>query len=231
MQAARHFDVPPTTIYDALLLEVSNFHIEVWIDCLKLKYFMKKIHEKAEGKLYRALSEDIAKSDETGFIGDVRNLCKKYKLPDITLLPVTPEHVSEMCKDLSRRRSMMVSLTMKKMLPMFTPGEIFSHHYYYPMVEARAITCLRTGNLIFKNWAPWHIKPQYKGDNKCLFQPCQEKDCLQHVLKCEFYDTKFKEGKESPIRDWADYVVALHNERITKFGQPLISFDGWSRNV
>ena len=95
-------------------------------------------------------------------------------------------------------------------------------------MEARAITTLRTGNLIFKNWCPYKFPAKYSGDRKCLYNPCQEEDSLAHVLECPFYKTKFIE-KDGPSRDWALYIVSLHQERMKEFRQPLISCEGWSR--
>ena len=226
----RILSLPPTTVYDAMLMEVSNFHIEVWLDAMKLKYFMKKLHVKKSGKLYRSLREDIINGNEKGFIGDVRRLCTKYKLPDITLTPVTPEFVSLKCRELSRKRSMLTTLTLKKIPPMLTFSiKIFNEHYNFPMFEARAITALRTGNLIFKNWCPWKIRRQHAGDPFCMFQPCGERDTLMHVLECEFYSTKFV-NRDGPAKDWSNYLVKLHQERLEKFNQPLISCEGWSQD-
>ena len=95
-------------------------------------------------------------------------------------------------------------------------------------MEARAITAMRTGNLIFKNWCPWKFLNKNNGDMKCLYPPCQELDSLKHVLKCDFYNTKFVEGSESSTKDWARYLVKLNAERIKEFDQPLISLEGWT---
>ena len=32
--------LPNTTPYDTLLLEISNYHVKVWLDSMKIKYFM-----------------------------------------------------------------------------------------------------------------------------------------------------------------------------------------------
>ena len=63
-----------------------------------------------------------------------------------------------------------------------------------------------------------------------MYQPCKEPDTLKHVLECEYYTTRFKETNQGPTQDWATYLVALHDERLEKFKQPLISLDGWSNN-
>ena len=224
----RIISLPSSTPYDALLLEMSNYHVEVWLDSMKIKYFMKKLHVKRRGKLYRTLRQEIITNDESGFIGDVRDLCKKYNLPDVTMHYVTPEFVNQACREFSRKRSMLATLSLKKIPPMLIPGKIYNHHYTFDFMEARAITTLRTGNLIFKNWCPYKFPAKYSGDRKCLYNPCQEEDSLAHVLECPFYKTKFIE-KDGPSRDWALYIVSLHQERMKEFRQPLISCEGWSR--
>ena len=139
----RILSLPPSTVYDSLLLEISNYHVETWMDALKIKYFMKKIHIKKRGKLYRALRHDIINDNLNGFIGDIRDLCKKYKIPDVTLTPLTPEYISNKCKEMSRKRSMLVTLSLKKIPPMLIlSSKIFNDHYTYNKFDARAITAL-----------------------------------------------------------------------------------------
>ena len=224
----RILSLPGNTVYDALILEMSTYHIEVWMDYLKICYFMKKIHDKKEGRLYRILREDIINEDETGFIGDVRRLCEKYELQDITLVPLTKKFIRRRCRTYSRRRSQIITLNLKKIPPMLTLEKTWTGHYDLPLFEARAITTLRTGNLAFKNWCPYKFSLKHMGDKLCLFKPCQEPDSLAHVLECEYYDTRFVESQQGPTRDWATYLVKLHDERIEKFGQPLIYCEGWS---
>ena len=222
----RVLSLPNSTNYDSMLMEVSNYHIEAWMDSLKIKYFMKKIHLKKAGKLYRVLREDIINRNEEGFIGDITNLCKKYDIPDVTLNYLAPDFISETCKEWSRMKSMRVTLTLKKVPPMLTLGKIYNHHYEYTVFEARAITALRTGNLIFKNWCPWEFSKKNSG-TKCMYPPCPEKDSLLHVMECRFYRTKF-EQVEGVTRDWANYLTRLNQERVSEFNQPLISCRGWS---
>ena len=189
---------------------------------------MKKIHDKKEGKLYRVLREDIIQNNETGFIGDVRNLCTKYKIQDVTLVPLTKKFIRRACRYVSRRRAQTTSLFLRKIPPLLSLEKIWTEHYEFPMMEARAITTLRTGHLVFKNWCPWKLAAKHKRDKLCMFTTCQELDSLKHVLQCDFYTTKFEETNQGPTKDWAVYLVKLHDERLEKFGQPLILCEGWS---
>ena len=171
---------------------------------------MKKIHRKQRGKMYEALRVEIVNNDTSGFIGDLRRLCVKYKLPDLTLLPLRTRYIKSACKDMSKRRCLAATLTNKKVPSLLSLDKIQTHHYTYGVKEARAITVMRTGNLIFKNWAPHKIITKHKGDLKCLDPICQERDSLAHVLNCEYYDTKYIETSEGNIRDWATYLVKFH---------------------
>ena len=225
---SRILSLPGNTPYEAMLLEVTNFHVEAWMDFMKINYFMKKLHVKKSGKLYRILREDILNNNESGFIGDLRNICKKYEIPDITTMEVHEDYIRERCRFTSLRWSQEATMKLKKVPPFLVISKIWNHHYTFPMLEARAITTMRTGNLIFKNWCPNKIRPKYMGDMKCLYPPCQEPDTLKHVMSCEYYSTKFKDTGES-IKDWAKYLVQLNDERIKEFKQPLICTDGWFR--
>lgn len=93
-----------------MLLETNCYHIEQWMDCLKMCYFMKKIHRKQKGKMYKALKIEIVNSDTSGFVGDLRKLCEKYDIPDLTLLPLRTQYIKSACKDLSRRKCLTATL-------------------------------------------------------------------------------------------------------------------------
>ena len=121
----------------------------------------------------------------------------------------------------------MATLSNKKVPSLLSLDSIDYNHYTFGVMEARAITVMRTGNLIFKNTAPWKLHKKHMGNKQCLVPACGEKDSLEHVLKCEYYDTRFI-NTQGGVRDWATYLVALNAERINKFKQPLISCEGWT---
>ena len=128
-----------------------------------------EIPEKKKGKLYRASRRDIVNNKEKAVNGDFRRLCLKYKLRDVTLTPVTLEHMSEMCKEMLRRRSQLSTLTKRRIMPMFIPGKVFNSHYTCSLMDAHAITCLRTGKLILKNWTPGGSDQSTEGTKNASF--------------------------------------------------------------
>ena len=111
---------------------------------------------------------------------------------------------------MSRRRCLMSTLSNKKVPSMMSLDSIDYNHYNLGVMEARAITVMRTGNLIFKNWAPWKFKKKYMGNKLCLEPACGEKDTLKHVMNCEFYESRLVQIHGN-VKDWAMYLVALNN--------------------
>ena len=189
----RIISLPKTTNYEALLLEMANYHVEAWIDAVKIKYFMKKNQYKQKGKLYRILLKEIVDKTEDGFIGNICPLCEKYDLPDATLFPLKAEDITYACKWMSRGRAQMVLFSLKKVPPLLIKSKVWNVHFELPIFEARAITALRTGNLVFKNWCPWEFSKKNSVDKLCM-----KEDSLKHVMQCPFYTTRFYEGGEGP---------------------------------
>ena len=223
----RILSLPDKTPYDALLLEIGNYHIENWIDCLRIKYFMKKMHWKGYGRLYRIIRDEIYYNIKSGIANDIKELCDKYNIPNVILQPVSEDYISEKCKEISRMKSRENIDKLRKIPKMLSLYEDTTEHHTFPMMEARAITAWRTGTLVFKNWCPYRFRLKYQGDRKCLYPPCQGDDTLFHVREeCEFYSTKFIQTSGS-IKDWAEYLVKLNKERMREFKQPLILMDGW----
>ena len=226
----RILSLPDKTPYDALLLEIGNYHIENWLDCLKIKYFMKKVHWKGYGRLYRIIRDEVFYNIKGGIVEDIQNLCSKYDIPDVIMQPVNEDFISQKCRENSREKSRANIAELKKIPKMLTLYEVTTEHHTFPMLEARAVTAWRTGTLVFKNWCPYRFRLKYQGDRKCLYPPCQGDDSLKHVKdECEFYSTKYIE-KTGSMKDWAEYLVKLNTERMKEFKQPLILLDGWRDN-
>ena len=44
--------LPKSSNMEALLLEIGNYHAEAWMDCSKIKFFMKLMNKKKSRKCY-----------------------------------------------------------------------------------------------------------------------------------------------------------------------------------
>ena len=70
-------------------------------------------------------------------------------------------------------------------------------------MEARAITCFNTGNLVFKDWNPHKFTGKHAGDRWCLFSVCEGRDSYYH-MRFECHVTTMRAWKESilGVAEW-----------------------------
>ena len=93
---------------------------------------------KNEGRCYKVLREEQMDGTEGGVVEEIGRLSKKYRLPNAV------KHFV-MAKDIAKA---MMTVSQKKK----------------QWVEARAITCFNTGNLVFKDSNPHQMRTRDKGD-------------------------------------------------------------------
>ena len=100
--------------------------------------------------------------------------------------------------------------------------KVTHEHYVFNVMEARAVTCFNTGNLVFKDSNPHLFRNRDKGDRWCLERACEGRDSYEHVrYECKFYRTKYVDSGE-PVRDNAKFLIKLNMERIERWKTPLI---------
>ena len=125
-------------------------------------------------------------------------------------------------KEHSRERICYTTMITKSILMVLNTRKVNHEHYTFTVMEARAITCFNTANLIFKDWNPQRFRSKDKGDRWCLERACDGRDSYEHVrYECKFYKTKYVDCGE-PVKDNARFILRLHQERMTRWKTPLV---------
>ena len=214
--------LPKSTNYESVLNEINNIHMAQWIDMMKLNFYSNLFHIKGRGRFYRVVREELLEKVRGGVVEEMENLSEKYHLPNVLLHYVRSDDVSKAVKDYSKRRTCLMTV-MVKTIPMIPHSQKYEReHYEFDVMRARAITCFNTGNLVFKDTCPYLFRTRDQGDRKCLEPACGGEDSYIHVrFECKFYRTKFVNSGE-PIKDNADYILKLNDERIQKWKTPLV---------
>ena len=219
--------LPKTTNYEAMLAEVSNFHVEQWMDLMKLQYFNKKMNLKESGRFVTAMKEEVINGDKGGFYEDVTKLCEKYDVPNVMLHYLRPDDLSYTLKEFSKDRICHETLLRKSVPIIVNTRKVVHSHHLFNTMEARAITCFNTGNLVFKATRGWEMPPKYQGDKWCMFRQCEGVDSYHHArYECDWYDTKYVEMGD-PVADNARFLVELDRERKRRWKVPLIVVGGY----
>ena len=125
---------------------------------------------------------------------------------------------TEICHEVLLLKSVPIIVNTRKVL---------HQHHMFNTMEARAITCFNTGNLVFKDWNPHKFTGKHAGDRWCLFSVCEGRDSYYHVrFECKLYTTKYRDTGD-PVKDNADFLVKLDQERIKRWKLPLIVVSGY----
>ena len=135
--------------------------MEQWIDMGKLR---KKMNLKEEMRMYELMREELIDGVKGGFVDEVGRLSTKYRLPNVMLLYVRPEDIAEAVKEHSRDRICHEVLLMKSVPIIINTRKVLHEHHTFNTMEARAITCFNTGNLVFKDSNPHKFTGKYAGD-------------------------------------------------------------------
>ena len=222
--------LPKQTNYEALLYEVGNFHIQQWMELMKLKFYNKMMHIKKKGRLYRVIRSELIEGYEGGVCSEIKRLSTKYNLLNIMLHYVRPSSITREVKEHSTERICEMVLTKKSVHNILITRKPVHEHHTFVGMEARAISCYNTGNLGFKAWNPQMFRLKDKQDRNCLFRVCEGVDSDTHVrYEYQHYDTKYVENcVNTSVKDNALFLTKLNIERRKKFGVPLIVTSGWS---
>ena len=214
--------LPRFTCYEALLYELKQYPLEVWADVAKLKYYSKKFNEKRRGRLYRILRYEVINDVEDGYVKDLEILCKKYNIRSIIDNEVDEREITKAGKDQARRQIWNKLLTCKSIPLMPAKYEKMPAHYEFTDFKSRLISQLRTGTLLFRNKYGHFFRKRHQNDKSCMFQACDGKDELIHVMHCPFYPIRFQKTEKGEAEDWGSYLLELSKFRAKEWGESLV---------
>ena len=140
---------------------------------------------------------------------------------------VRPRDISAATREWSLKRQFTSSILLKSIPMIYLTNRKFEKEHLnssnFSNMEARALSCYNTGNLITKCTRPFMMRTRDQGDRSCLFNACGGKDSYSHIrYECEFYTTTYIDTKTDPNKDNAVFLLKLDEERRNKFKTPLI---------
>ena len=218
----RILELSKTAHYASVLFEMNLIPIRAIIDQLKIGWLNSLIHEKGFGTCLDTIREEEEKFPGEGIIGEVRELCKKYNLPDINLTEVCKERIKENVWRQARYKLWTDMINNRRAPYSFRPYKIKKDYWGLPKLDARLVLAYKTGELNFKEFKKREMTRLY-GNTNCFIVGCREKDTLRHVMECEGYETKIKNfPQDGQDKNMAPYLRKLDLERWKYFECGLI---------
>ena len=218
----RMFELSKTAHYASVLFELNLIPIQAIIEQLKISWLNSLIHEKGFGTCLEVIKEEERKYPGTGIISEVRELCKKYQLPDVNETEVLKETIKERVWEKARIQLWDDMLTNYRAPYTNTYEKKGKDYWSLNKLDARLVLNYKIGELCFKDYKRREMTNRY-GNTDCFVSGCREKDTMKHVLRCEGYETKIEKYPQDG-RDFllAPFLRALDMERWKKYNCSLI---------
>ena len=210
-----------TSHYSSVLLELNLIPVNSIIDQLKISFVNSLINGKGSGICLETILEEESKFPGTGMIGEVKKLCKMYKLPDVTNTPITKEVIKEKVWKVAREELWINSMRNRRVPYTSKIKKAEKQYWGFPKHQAKILLSYYTGELTFKD-SKRHEMTKKFGNTKC-FTGCDEPDSFEHVKVCPNYDTKPENfNLDGTDRQFIKYLTELDMERWRKYLCPLV---------
>ena len=205
--------------YAAVLLEFGLPRIQHFVNQLKIRYVTKLVENKPSSMTVRLLREEESQFPGTGLLGEVKEICAQYGLPDATETYLGHEEVKRTVSELGMREVWNETRRVKKVPLRLDYMKARREYFSQPKIEARAAFLFYVGELNFRTSRRKESEAKF-GSVKCLARNCHAEDTWRHVRTCRGYSTRVPSG-EIPQEQMGKIIVALNDERVQKWNSPL----------
>ena len=214
-------DLLPGASYAAVLLELGLPKINAFVDQLKICYVSKLMFDKPNSQVANLLKAEENESPGAGLLGEVKELCIKYKLEDVSEIFVDPDRIKRRVTEDAMFKLLLEAKRSSK-VPLRTVRVKARKSYFgLPKIEARAIFLHNVGELNVKMNRKGLALTRY-GDLTCPVPGCRMPDTQSHLTRCAGYWTRVTREISSD-EELGHHLVSLHRERVYRWKMPLFN--------
>ena len=210
------------TTYLSLLFIMGVLPAKDLVKKLQIGFVNNLVHIKQKGQcLDTMMAED--KTEENGFLAEVRGYCEEFGIPDVSKVYVHPTEIKERIESRVFNRLWIKCLAAKK--PPLAARRLDGRGRFYsdlPTNKAKLMLCFEVGDLNFRKNRKREALSRY-GSYECLVPFCKEEDSFDHVRVCPGYTASLKKESPEPF-ELIEYLTQLEEERVKRFKKSLINF-------
>ena len=213
--------LPENTTYEILLHQLGIYHAEQVIHCLKLKFFLNKLHIKRRGIFFKILRREFTEDIPGSFAAEITALCQRYNLPNLNSHYVAKEQITEAVREVSMRKQWEVINKAKHIPNLIMNFTVVKRRSYFKLdsLKSRALLCFNSGNLILRVNKSYSMREKHQGSKRCLFEPlCLELEDYPHFRSCPHYKTKYIDLGDDDL-SLSTFLVSRNNGRQSRFGE------------
>ena len=213
--------------YASVLLECNMIRIKHIMNQLKIGFIKDLIHSKQYGPCLEILKLEESLYPGSGLIGEVGQLCAKYKIPDVITEDVDKDLIRKKIWEFGREEIWDESVRNNR-VP-FNRTHVRFHKQYMSLdkYSSRLFFAYRIGEIQMKDYRKAEFTKRF-GDTKCFIKGCNEPDRLDHVRRCQGYppDLRFERDNQDydpqEQAEFIEYLTRLDSFRAKNFDLPLL---------
>ena len=212
----------PTAKYSAVLLEVGLPRVAHFMNQLKVNYVSELLFNKERSQTVQVLREEERLFPGSGLLAEVRELCVRYGLPDVTEVAVSTDMVRETIT-WEAMYELWVECRASSKIPLHLNYEKRRQHYFNKSkVEAKIMFSYYVGELNLRTNRRKESERKFGGVS-CLYGICCGDDSIPHIMGCFGYSTK--PPSDLSEENFGRYLMDIHRERVKRWDAPLIHMD------
>ena len=212
----------PTAKYAAVLLEIGLPRVEHFMNQIKINYVAALISNKEDGQTVRLLEEEEKLYPGSGLLAEVRELCERYELPDVTMVPVSPDQVKEVVSWNGMYEVWRECRASPKIPLHLTYNKKRQFYFNKNKMEAKLLFNYYVGELNLRTNRRREAEIKFGGVH-CLHGTCCGEDSVPHIMECPGYSTK--PPRNMSEMELGQYLLEVHRERVRRWNAPLVYVD------
>ena len=189
----------------------------------KVTFINDLFHIRGKGICKDTLEAEYKMTPDKGLIAEVKEICKEWKIPDVSESYVSQKVLKRLIGDNIKRKVLLETLSCRA-APYTTLRVQKGYREYFQYPKERALLGLAydVGCLNLRAHRKSESLKKW-GTFKCHVPACTGDDNLQHVIyECQGYNLKMKDN--GIMSEYIDFLYELNKERKSRFMTSMINW-------
>ena len=202
-------DIPTKTKWASFLADLGLPNIMAVVNKLRVNYVSHNLWRNGDEKLKELLLEEHRLMPERIMLSQIDSICLENGLPRVSEVELDKNLVKWRIK-LGDETDIWASNVSSPVTQNVSMERIRQAARFYTLNkrEAQALIAYNAGALKLKTaWGDYHEVQE------CLAVLCGEKDEIEHIKKCNLYETKWKSEYDHSLKSLDRFLVTLDLER------------------
>ena len=209
------------TKYSAVMLELGLLKMKHVVARFQIAFMSEVLWDLEDSTLNKVILQKFELLGEKSSLAIVDKLAQDYGFEKVSTVRIDKKVLNRQIR-LANNQENWFDCYQSSSIPVRHFFRIYDKsHFAWEKLKAKAILAYRCGTLKFKTcWRLYNLK-RGKGID-CPNILCGKEDSILHAQKCLFYNTRWDDKFNDSEQEFAEYLLRLNRERISRYRLPII---------